>query len=385
MISKRLNYIAEKEQYMNPSQCGFRPGLGTTDIFLRLENLIRRSIQQNKYCLVAYLDLKGAFDCVWHTGLIYKLAKLGIKGNLIRWIYSYITGRKSQVRVGGEISQSFPVTAGVTQGGVLSPVLFNLMLTDIPKSDGIEEYCYADDLTFAISCDSLIEATRLMQKHINLVVRWLESWGMVVSQEKSKSAMQVFSRKRNNATVIRVKNVAIPNGKEQRLLGLIFDAPNLTFGPHIKFTTENIRKRINIMKILASTTWGACRKVMRLFYTSYIRSKLEYGSCIYGYASTTNLEKLNKIQNAAMRMITGGRKSTPIVSLEVESFIPSLGLRRRMLNVRLYLKLLHRPESDHTCAVLRIESGNAIQIKLGPSKSFTSNVSNLMLPYHFLS
>lgn len=131
--------------------------------------------------------------------------------------------KESLVRIGSEVSDPLPISTGVPQGAVLSPMLFNIMLQDLPHSPEVQAYCYADDLTFGLGTTDLSQGTRQVQQYMNQVVNWLEDWGMVVSREKS--AMQIFSRKRKIASVIRIKNQVIPIKKEQRLLGLILDAP----------------------------------------------------------------------------------------------------------------------------------------------------------------
>lgn len=93
LVSERLDYIVEKRRLLSDSQCGFRRGLSTMDVLLRIQHNIKQNMNKGKYYIVVYLDLKGAFDRVWHQGLLYKLAKLGIKGNLFRWLFSYLSER----------------------------------------------------------------------------------------------------------------------------------------------------------------------------------------------------------------------------------------------------------------------------------------------------
>jgi hypothetical protein len=90
----------ETNKLLLNSQCGFRKGLSTMDILLRLEHLVRDALVNKQTCLVLYLDLTSAFDKVNHTFLIHKLVKLGVKGNLLRWIVNYLSDRKMCIRIG---------------------------------------------------------------------------------------------------------------------------------------------------------------------------------------------------------------------------------------------------------------------------------------------
>jgi ribonuclease HI len=381
VICRRLEYWVEKNRMLGKYQCGFRKGLSTIDVLLRLQNRIRRSIDSKEYCIVVYLDLKGAYDKVWHKGQLYKLAKMGIRGNMVRWFKNYLSQRKIMVRIGDTLSDQFDITSGVCQGAVVSPLLFNIMLSDIPVEHNVDIYCYADDLTFSTSGNDLSACTRTMQRYIERLVKWLEGWGLVVSQEKS--SMQIFTSKRKNQnTIIRVKNQAIPQKKEQRLLGLILDAPNLTYKAHINYLIEDIRKRLAIMKVLSSISWGASKKVLRNFYIAYVRSKMDYASIIYNSAAPTVLEKLDKLQNVALRLILGAWKTSPILSMEVEAFIAPLSTRRRMLTSKKYLKLMNSPWDNVTAESIDL-TNTFNQTNHNPTRSFAAEVKAILTTIQF--
>ena len=139
IVKNRLEFIVEREKLLKPEQGGFRKAQGTTDILLRLEHRIRQAFENRNVSLVVYLDLKSAFDKVWGKGLIYKLSKYGLQGNILKWLDKYFKDRKIQVRLDGHLSSKFDISAGTPQGAVCSPFLLNLMLTDIPTYDDVEQ------------------------------------------------------------------------------------------------------------------------------------------------------------------------------------------------------------------------------------------------------
>ena len=106
LVKNRLEFIIESMNLLSKYQCGFRKGQGTIDVLLIIESKIRKSFANSGICLVAYIDLKGAFDSVWHDGLIYKLTKLGIKGNLLKWLENYFKNREIEVCVDGKSNQT---------------------------------------------------------------------------------------------------------------------------------------------------------------------------------------------------------------------------------------------------------------------------------------
>jgi hypothetical protein len=92
-----------------------------------------------------FLDFSKAFDSVWHEGLLYKLERIGINGNLLYWFRSYLFNRKQQVVINGDTSDPKVLECGVPQGSVLGPLLFLVYINDI--TDDLESECFifADD------------------------------------------------------------------------------------------------------------------------------------------------------------------------------------------------------------------------------------------------
>ena len=165
-------------------------------------------------------------------------------------------------------------------------------------------------------------------------------WGMVINA--NKTYMQYYTRRRIKYPVLRINNEIIKYKKCHKLLGIFYDSPHLKWKNHIDYLHVECTRRMDIMKAVASPNWGASSKILRVFYISYIRAKLDYGSVLYSNAAKTNLDKLERIQNACCRMILGARKSTPILSLQAESFLPSLELYRGLMCARLLVKLSYK-------------------------------------------
>lgn len=88
------------------------------------------------------------------------------------------------------------------------------------------------------------------------------------------------------------------------------------------------RRKLNIMRKLAGTNWGANEKVLKSVYEGNVRLHLEYGSSAWFTAAKSHHQALDKVQNQALRIITGAMKSTPIARMEEITNIPPLSKRR---------------------------------------------------------
>jgi ribonuclease HI len=372
IIQKRLEYIVNEKNLLHGSQCGFRKRQGTIDVLLQLEHQIKGCMTDGKICVVVYIDLKSAFDTVWSDGLIYKLMKGGIKGKMLNWLSNYMSNRKIIVSVDGQLSDEVTLNAGTAQGAVLSPLLFNLMLADIPSEDGITKHIYADDITITYSHDNIEDIRVKLQNYLNSFVKWAETYGVIINTDKTFA--QHYTRKRIKCPIIRIKNKVIQYIKNQKLLGLIFDSPLLTWKAHIEYLKVDCLRRMNILKTMSSVTWGSSTKVLRKFYIAYIRAKINYGAVIYGSAAKIHLNKLNVIQNACMRLILGAFRSTPILSLEVEAHLPPLELYRGYMSIKQLTKIRHKPVNDHTVDILNLN--NRIQDTVKPHNSYVKRATN---------
>ena len=97
--------------------------------------LLRESIfyakENGSKLYVCFLDVKKAFDCVWHDGLFYKLYNSGINKTFCRLIVDMYTDMLSCVRSHNYKSSWFPVVQGTRQGGVISPFLYLVYINDL--------------------------------------------------------------------------------------------------------------------------------------------------------------------------------------------------------------------------------------------------------------
>ena len=355
VIQNRLQYLVDQRRLLDRSQFGYCRGDSTIDVHIRIEHIIRKCLSSKETCLVIYLDLSSAFDVVWPEGLIMKLINKGIKGNILAWLYNYLKGRCIKAKVDGYFSDEVEILAGTPQGAVLSPLLFNLMISDMPNDCLVRKHSYADDITLTCAGTDVAQITKALQAYMKKFMKWAKEWGIQINF--GKTVMQYFTRRKIKCPIIRINNQVIRYERVHKLLGLYYDAPLLSWKFYIEHLQADCMKRLDLMKVMSSVNFGASSRVLRTFYISYIRAKIDYGSILYSTSAKTNLNKLDVIQNACSRLILGARKSTPVISLQAESCLPSLDLHRGKLCVKTLIKLCCKaPENDmiEWCSIDRV-------------------------------
>ena len=119
----------------------------------------------------------------------------------------------------------------------------------------------------------------------------------------------------------------------QQFLGLVFDT-KLSFLPHIRALKARCMKALDVLKVLSATEWGADSTILLQLYRALVRSKLDYGSIIYGSARKSYVKLLDPVHHQGLRLSLGVFRSSPIQSLYVEAREPSLENRRLKLSLQ---------------------------------------------------
>jgi hypothetical protein len=141
---KVMKYL-QLNKLIVPSQHGFVPNKACVTNLLETLDIITDSINKGYSVDLVLLDFAKAFDKVSHVKLIQKLEAYGVNSILVKWIKSFLTGRKQRVIIGDNSSEWEDVTSSVPQGSVLGPLLFTIFINDLPDKVKNECRLYADD------------------------------------------------------------------------------------------------------------------------------------------------------------------------------------------------------------------------------------------------
>ena len=185
-------------------QYGFRSNRSTELAALELMDRNVNCMNQNFCPINIYLDLSKAFDSPKYHILLSKLHYYGLQNSALRLLKSNLHRRSQYVQIENVKSCSHPVLCGIPQGSVLGPLLFNILIYDIPKATSkFKVITYADDTTLVSHLEnvgSLNDINTLEQelnREISKVNTWLLSNKLFLNVAKSKF-MIFFQASSNN-------------------------------------------------------------------------------------------------------------------------------------------------------------------------------------------
>ena len=112
---------------ISPYLCGFRKDYNTHHDLLCLMNKLNKCHDKKQKVGLFMMDLSKVFDCIPHDLMIAKFCAYGFSRESLKFIYSYLKGRKQRVNINISYSSWKEILNGVPQGSILGPLLFNLL------------------------------------------------------------------------------------------------------------------------------------------------------------------------------------------------------------------------------------------------------------------
>ena len=282
IIKVKLTNWAEDNNKINDEQAGFRANKSTLDKIFQLTQTTRHAKNMKIFSAAVFMDVEKAFDKVWHDGLILTLIKMGLPKIYIRYIKSFISQRYMYFKIQNIESPKIKLNFGVPQGSSLSPILFLLYVSDIPKPKSHNSYIsqFADDIKIYSTSPSLPLIQSNLQKSMDQIIKYCGKRRISINEKKS---FELIFRKRThisqaeeNAKPIMFLNKPIPFEKTGKFLGVSFDN-TLSFKNHIinmKSKAKNISTRLHT---LHDDKYGPSNQTMVRLFKIYVRPLLEYG------------------------------------------------------------------------------------------------------------
>ena len=403
LINKELMDFLENNNILHPNQGGFRRNRSTVDTVSSLINYISNSKNNREYSMAIFLDLSKAFDSVNHSLLLGKLERVGIKGNLFRWLKCYLTNRNQCVKNTTLCSSFKPVNSGVPQGSVLGPTLFLLYINDLKFLDlSVEVNLFADDTVLYFSHQNLNSLLDTMQNNLNKVSNWCSYSKLLLNHKKTNCIIfsPSFSKHLDTTSIKKIQLF----GNE---INYVSDCDYLGINIDFKLNFDKFFSKLKTSVLHKINMLGRIRKFLTkdaatIIFKSMALPYFEYGSIFLEILNQKQLDKLDRIFLRGIRIATNNYLNLPPRSLYDSINILPLQYRRFTAINKLIFKKIERKEipmsNPNTNITTRLQSGPVIEWPdvshnkfkkflphLGASlwNSLPSNIRNLKDPLKF--
>lgn len=312
VVDKHIgDHLAENSLH-EPHRSAYRKLHSTDKALLKVHNDILQSLDNNCVTVLVLLDLSAAFDTIDHTTLLSRLENLyGIKDNALSWISAYLHGRQQTVCVEGELSDPVTMNFGVPQGSVLGPKYFTMYTKPVGAicgKHGLVHHFYADDSQLYISFKpidivSKSEAINRVESCPTEIILWMNRNMLKLNAEKTE--VMLFSSKNNlkhveNMTITVDETSILASNDSIRNLGAHF-TPQMDMEKHVNTVCRSAYHQLrNIGRIRKYLTTDATKTLVNCLVTS----KLDYCNSLFFGIPKLTMNKLQRVQNTAARIIT---------------------------------------------------------------------------------
>ena len=312
-VATRLNKHMKDNKLESKNEFGYKVGHSTELLLVKVVDGLLTVFDKKKATVLLLLDLSAAFDTVDQNKLLHILRyDIGLNGTVYKWFESFIKGRSQRVKIGESYSDVDMLLYGLAQGSVLGPPLFNIYIRSLyPYIQALNYNIegFADDHQIFKSFLPVFQVEVLGQG-INDCLKAVEQWmnEFFLKLNKTKTKILVLAPLSIMASIIIhgtfVENQCIRFVSCAKNLGVWLDE-NLNFSFHIR---KVVSSAFMVIRAISKIKYFLPKECLCTIVCSLVLSKLDYCNALYYGINNKEIALLQSVQNAAIRLIGGGRK-----------------------------------------------------------------------------
>lgn len=323
ILKDRLEEELECKGGLSERQFGFRKGRSTVQAINLIVQIVKTT--KEKWVALVALDIKNAFNTASWEKIIEELRKRDISLYLINLVEEYFTDRKVKVGKGTTI----PIDAGVPQGSVIGPTLWNVLydgVLDLAWMRGVTAIAYADDLALMIEAEDIPDLVFKANESLEQIDEWMKRMELQLAPQKTEAVVLKGTRKKKWDFYFNLAGTQIPIKRELRYLGVIVNY-RLTFGPHVQYICQKVEATCAALSRIMPNVGGP-RSAKRQILYGVFQSQILYAIPAWGGALETkrHREALERLQRRILLRVTSSYRTVAKMTVQVLAGIPPIHL-----------------------------------------------------------
>ena len=327
ILLQRLDECVQNLGGLSPMQFGFRKGKSTIDAINEVVNMAEQAKTTKGFCAIITLDVRNAFNTVKWKKILEALRMKGVNNYLYNIVADYLKNRILLYETEHGIKE-YRITAGVPQGSVLGPFLWNLMydgLLNMNLQKGAKLIGYADDIALVVSQQESELVEIVTNDSLSRCSRWLTNNGLQLAVAKTE-AILVTDRRKFKIPNITLQNNEVKFSRSLCYLGVQLD-DKLSFKPHINIVRNKaMRTAASLARIMPNC--GGPRPQIRTLINSVVHSQLLYAAPSFSKMMKfkERRKEMQKPQRISALRIISAYRTVPTCAALVLAGLPPIDL-----------------------------------------------------------